>query len=74
MAGKPHNTSRHAWLGLIVLVGYLSLAPLSWLAFNPTSGVCVRGGWGWGLVVLVGYLSLARPSWLAPRSQRVLHA
>ena len=36
---KPHNTSWHAWMGIAVLVGYMLLAPLSWLTLNPTSGI-----------------------------------
>ena len=44
MSSKPHNTTWHAWLGVVVLVGYMSMAPVSWLAFNPTSGFLRRHG------------------------------
>jgi len=39
MMAKPHNKTWHAWSGVTVLVGYIAMAPFSWVALNPTSGI-----------------------------------
>mmetsp|Transcript_10371 Transcript_10371/g.23707 ORF Transcript_10371/g.23707 Transcript_10371/m.23707 type:complete len:189 (-) Transcript_10371:154-720(-) len=37
--GRPHNVTWHAWSGLVVLGGFVAMAPFSYLALNPESGM-----------------------------------
>mmetsp|Transcript_32203 Transcript_32203/g.85911 ORF Transcript_32203/g.85911 Transcript_32203/m.85911 type:complete len:146 (+) Transcript_32203:341-778(+) len=57
MYGKPHNTTVHAWCGIICLVGYASIGPFAYFALSPDWGFLrtnqtVRAGHKYGGRVL----------------------